>query len=488
MASRPPETMPGLHARLALLDHDPRYVTEIAAYIPSCRPDELLPCRELLKPHAGSVLPGLWKVLLDGSAQPRQRVRAASALASFVPQDSRWSAVADDIVVAVLHSSSNEFVVWAQALEPVRDLLLAPLQRLYPELKRRLDSGRLSGSELAEVATGFDLAATLIARYTADRPTELAALPMVIDARHYRRFEAAFGEHREVIIRSIKDELARPPFPGPTAVGGALAAVAGTPNSLSRQSPDPAFDALAKRQASAAAVLMMLGDVEGVWRLFRHSADPSLRSYLIEYVARVGFDPLKLIQRARAEPDMSAKRAILIALGGIPPTTSWQAERETFTLELLELYRAHPDAGLHSAIEWLLKQSWGRTKEVAAIDAELAADRRFRAGLRKVLGQVSLPPVAVLGELASETLLPAGRGTKERDWFVSGEQQTFTVVNGPLEKKLDLVKDLPVEKRLEGVPVEKRLEGVPLEQMVQDLTPEQRQQLLRLLLESGGSN
>ena len=44
------------------------------------------------------------------------------------------------------------------------------------------------------------------------------------------------------------------------------------------------------------------------------------------------------------------------------------------------MYREHPDPGLHGAIDWLLRQKWGKGKELAAIDAELARAARARGG------------------------------------------------------------------------------------------------------------
>src|SRR5205814_360111 len=100
----------------------------------------------------------------------------------------------------------------------------------------------------------------------------------------------------------------------------ALAAVVGVAAVVTDLDPDPAIDALAKRQANAAAVLVMLGETESVWPLFQFPAhgDPSLRSYLVHRLAAIGADPLALIGRFRAEADISAKRALLLALGEFP--------------------------------------------------------------------------------------------------------------------------------------------------------------------------
>ncbi len=65
---------------------------------------------------------------------------------------------------------------------------------------------------------------------------------------------------------------------------------------------------------------------------------------------------------------------------------------------------------------------------------------------------------------------------------ITPEERLALVKEFPVEERLEGV---PVEKRLEGVPVEKRLEGVPVERRLEGLSPEERAELLRLL--TGGS-
>jgi len=53
-------------------------------------------------------------------------------------------------------------------------------------------------------------------------------------------------------------------------------------------------DRLAERQARAAVALVRMGKAEEVWPLLRHSADPRLRSYIVNWLNPLGADP-KLI-------------------------------------------------------------------------------------------------------------------------------------------------------------------------------------------------
>lgn len=405
-AGHPVHMKPGLHARMALLGEEPGRASELADYLLRCRSEELLPIRLLLKPHANTVAAVLWKVLQDANAEPGKRVRAASTLALLAPDDPRWGTVAAGVAEAVVRANPIEFVVWSEALMPVRGVLLPALMRRYPESRGRIESGRLVVSDVAAEASGFDLTATLLAQYMTDRPAELAEMALTVAPRHYRLFEPAIVANRAAVTAVLRTELGKSVVQcGP--VGPAAVAVVGGPAALSALDPDTVFDALTKRQGYAAAVLLGLGEAEPVWPLFRFPAngDPSTRSYLVERLTGVTADPVVLIRRFRDEPEVSGKRALLIALGEFPLSAEWAAERETLTGELLRQYREHPDPGLHGAIDWVLRQRWAKAKELERIDAELAVQA----------GALHTAPVQA-----------------DRDWFVNSVGQTFAVVRGPV--------------------------------------------------------
>ena len=434
MAAQYVTTKPGLHARLALLADEPVRAVELADYLPGCKPEELLPVRSLLKPHTAEVAPVLWAVLTDANAEPGKRVRAACSLAGLTPDDLRWKTLAPAVVDQVTKENPLEAVVWSQALEPIRGQLLPALVRRYPESRDRIRSGKLSESDLVAEASAFDLTANLLARYTTDRPAELAELAMIVDARHHRLFASVIVTNRAAVVPVLRAELDKVAFPG-SLVGSGLASVAGVPVSVSALDPDPVFDALAKRRANAAAVLLALGDAESVWPLLRLPADgdPSARSYLIERLAGIAPDPVALIRRFRDEPEIAGKRALLIALGDFPVSPVWAGDREGLAKELVTLYREHPDPGLHGAIDWLLRQKWGKAAELEGIDAELRSVSRGRLAARTVFGEVPGVGFAGVMGVACGPLLPAPVVGHDRDWYVNGEGQTYAVVRGPVE-------------------------------------------------------
>jgi hypothetical protein len=55
------------------------------------------------------------------------------------------------------------------------------------------------------------------------------------------------------------------------------------------------------------------------------------------------------------EPDVSARSALLLALGEFDAQQLVPAEREALAPRLLALYRNDPDPGIHGAAGWLLR-------------------------------------------------------------------------------------------------------------------------------------
>src|SRR5262249_29503195 len=142
----------------------------------------------------------------------------------------------------------------------------------------------------------------------------------------------------------------------------ALAAVLDVPEA---KGPDADQDARAKRRAMAAAALLQLGDGERAWPLFAHSPPPRARSHLVELVHEVQTDPALLVRRLDEEPEVSARRALLLALGSYEPERLAEQDRTALVERAARLHATDPDAGIHAACRWLLTR-WRRADLIAA--------------------------------------------------------------------------------------------------------------------------
>ena len=82
---------------------------------------------------------------------------------------------------------------------------------------------------------------------------------------------------------------------------------------------EEAKDRLAERQARAAVALVRLGRANEVWTLLRHSADPRLRSFMINWLNPLGADPNLIADRARASRQRRAQGEHRSRRAGLKP-------------------------------------------------------------------------------------------------------------------------------------------------------------------------
>jgi formylglycine-generating enzyme required for sulfatase activity len=175
-------------------------------------------------------------------------------------------------------------------------------------------------------------------------------------------------------------------------------------------------DLLAKRQANAAVALLGLGQADQVWPLLEHSEDPSLRTYLIHRFSRLGIRPQKLIQRLEDETVTSIRRALILSLGEYEDDELSLAERERLVPELLEWYRNDPDPGIHSAVDWLLRQ-WKEEVWLKQVNDEWAKDKDQREKRLQGIQQ----------------LVTKDKEKAPPQWYVNGQGQTMVVIPGPVK-------------------------------------------------------
>ncbi|MGA2033480.1 MAG: SUMF1/EgtB/PvdO family nonheme iron enzyme, partial [Thermoguttaceae bacterium] len=178
--------------------------------------------------------------------------------------------------------------------------------------------------------------------------------------------------------------------------------------------PEDEKETLARRQASAAVALLKMGNPEKVWPLLKHSPDPRVRSWIIHKLSPMGADPGAIAKRLEEEPDLTIRRALILSLGEFGDRAFAPSERDLLTEKLRELYRNHPDPGLHAAAEWLLR-TWKQERWLKQVEQEWAKNKRQREERLQVIRQ----------ELAK------GKATPQ--WYVTGEGQTMVVIPGPVE-------------------------------------------------------
>ena len=136
-----------------------------------------------------------------------------------------------------------------------------------------------------------------------------------------------------------------------------------------------------------------------------HRDDPSLRTEVIHILPRYGIDPAPLIERLRSERDTGVRRALIVCLGGYAPGAIPAPLRGGLKALLLSWYGSDPDAGIHGAIDWVMRRRWDDGAALDAIDRGLRGPR-----------------------------IPADRG-----WFINPSGQTFAIFRGPVSFRMGTV-------------------------------------------------
>jgi formylglycine-generating enzyme required for sulfatase activity len=98
--------------------------------------------------------------------------------------------------------------------------------------------------------------------------------------------------------------------------------------------------------------------------------------------------------------DTSIRRALILALGTYRADGLTHGELEALIARLLDLYEHDPDAGIHGAAEWTLRQ-WQQPAKIDEIDKKLK-----------------------------------GQDRGDRRWYVNGQGQTFVKIEGPVEFRM----------------------------------------------------
>jgi formylglycine-generating enzyme required for sulfatase activity len=365
-----------LHASLALLPVDDTQVDYLYGRLLNASPTQMWVLRNALADHKEMVADRLWRVLGDERQDADRRFRAACALAGYdANQQERWQNASRFVVahlIASVQKNPSHYTPLLDLLRPVRGELLSPLFEVYRGKER-------------------SWATSILAAYAADRPEVLAALLMDADDKQFAVFYPKVLFHREGGVSVLTETLKTP---------------------LASKKTEDEKEKLAKRQANAAVALLRMDQPERVWRLLRHRPNPRVRSYLIHRLAPLGADPATMIKRLEQEKDVSVRRALLLALGEFKLPTG---ERDRLIPMVLRLYQEEPDAGLHGAGEWLLRQ-WrqeGRLKEFEQEWVKHEKKRKTR-----------------LRQIRQELARNKDRG--EGYWWLNGQGQTMVVVPGPM--------------------------------------------------------
>lgn len=313
-----------LHFGMAIYNSDPDAADAalsdfLFARLLAADPDEMDVVIRCLSPNEKQLTPQLWKVAKTGSGD--QRLRAAAALAQYDVENPDWKEIKDDVVTVLVLVPTVEERQWIEILKPAAAHLVDSLEARYRDRSPSRDIER-------------PMIATALAEYLQADPSRLLKLLLLAESdREFEPLLQALKTHGKVATSSLQELLSQSPL-----VEG------------------EARDAFIKQQANAAVALLQLGEGDAVWPCLRHSEHPTLRSFIIDRVARLGTEFATVADRSAEETDPAIQQALVQIMGEFDPGRLSKQQRASATQHLLKLYHSSDDPGIHSAAESTIGQ------------------------------------------------------------------------------------------------------------------------------------
>lgn len=331
--------------RLALLPVDDNQVEPLAKAMFDASPDQLLVIRDALVAYRGQIAASLWAEFGNGDLNDERLLPVACALSLYDPDNEKWQTLGSSVAQKLVTENPIRVYEWEQGFSDAMKWLFDPLFQVTRN-KEASSSQRL-------------IAAQLIANHAAESPDTLVELLLDADADQFAAYFPMVERNRDEIVEALNHELERD-------TGFRVRASDFTEIVMS----DEEKNNRAKRKANAGIALFRLGETQHLWTLLRFTPDPRVRIYTIHRLKPMGIDPQLLVERFFDEPDASVQQAIILSLGEY---SSSELPRGALMSRLLEVYEQHPDAGVHSAAEWLLRK-WGHDDEIKAIDKRIVSN------------------------------------------------------------------------------------------------------------------
>ncbi len=299
-----------LRCNLALLSVDATYLEPIYEELLRC-PDDVFPIvRDALAKQLASedLSSRLWRVASSRSSTDAQQLRAACALASYAPDDERWSGVADQVANQLVVSSQVLPQAWVKALQPVHAVLARPLADIIEDHQR------------------------------SDRERSMATM-----------IYAQCVDHRPELVSQLKSRLKTAP---------------------PSESTSEEYLAWASSRTNVAVALLWMDRFNDARGALQHRGDPTVQTAIIHRVALAGVRPATLLDGMRDETDHSVRQAIVLALGSYGMNQFSTQQRGALIRRLREMYVRESNAGVKNAVQWLLGE-WGDESQLEQMDQQL---------------------------------------------------------------------------------------------------------------------
>ncbi|MCO8122379.1 bifunctional serine/threonine-protein kinase/formylglycine-generating enzyme family protein [Stieleria sp. TO1_6] len=370
--------------RLALVGENPDYaapITHQLLFDPSLDFPELSLGIKLLSRSGALPTPALSESARNPTLDDSQRFRSIFMLAlieGLMPQSSQtdWQELAPFTAENLVYQTSrfpDHYQILVAAFRSVQ-ANLSPALRDYLFKDQPGDNERYT-------------ATSILGEYLIDDPQQLCDVLMRLSGDPFKVLLQSVNQHTDHAIAHFESVLATTaPVPG---------------------IDDNSTEWLSRKATAAVARLYLGQDPRGVWALFSHSPDPTLRTFLVHRCAELQLPPEIIIDQLDKESDASARRALILALGQYRGVSD--ELKNVVRPELAQWYRSDADAGIHSAVAWLLHR-WDENELVDRMDNEPAfheivpTRQWFVNSVGNTMIIVDHPPVFRMGAPANEPM------------------------------------------------------------------------------------
>ena len=308
---------------LALLPADPSYAKSLVEPLLLAKPQDFIVIRQRLAPYAEIVIPLLeQKFALLPESDGAKSLRVAGALALWKPASALLDKMLPSIVGKLVAQEFIYLPEWVEIFKPLQKLLIHKLVSF--------------GQDISNSSTNRIHANAIALEYAIDNERIL-----------FHLFVSADSSMVDTIFKKIvpvKDKMT-------AYLKRFRSAVVTVNNSQERLNSEV-------RKGMAAALQLALNDPEG-FSVFANAVDATARSTANSFIGLLGVKAEMVFEKIQIETDTGTRAALVLALGNLNLVELSAAMKKQFENYFLDLYTSHPDSGLHSALDWILRQKLG---------------------------------------------------------------------------------------------------------------------------------
>ncbi len=308
---------------LALLPADPSYAKELVKPLLAAKPQDFIVMRQRLAPYAEIVIPLLEQKFASlPDSDYATNLRIAGALAMWQPSSPLLDKMLPGIIGKLVAQDLIYLQEWSEIFKPLQKLLIHRLVSF--------------GQDVSNSPANRNYANAVALEYASDNERVL-----------FHLFVSADSETAKTILKKIvplKDKMIAYLKRFRSAI---------VPATIHQEKVNAEI-----RKGMAAALQLALGDTEG-FSIFANTIDATSRSQAQAFISVLGVSAQMLFERIKIETDMGTCAALILGLGGLNLEEISEAMKNQLGDYFLDLYQKHPDSGLHSALDWILRQKLG---------------------------------------------------------------------------------------------------------------------------------